>query len=388
LTPAVITPRPMPADPTPLAASLAEHIRAWGPITFAKYMDACLYDPQHGYYTRAEQLPRRDYFTSVDASPIFGRLLARQFQEIWVQLEKPAEFLLVELGAGSGTLASQILDFSEDSFPEFYSALRFVAVERSAARRAAATAAAGPLAKHLAAARFAAASDMPAQVPCGCIFSNEFFDALPVHRLVREGNDLRELYVGLGANGFCEQFGALSSPALAEYLTEQGITLQEGQLAEINLEACAWIKEVGARLARGFVLTVDYGHPAEELYDHRHMRGTLLAYEKHRASENFFRAPGEQDLTAHVNFSALASHGRQAGLQRTGLTSQSNFLLSLARHSDFADLQSPTMSESQQTRARLLFKTLVYPEGMGETFQVLMQHKGLDYPHLSGLDPL
>jgi SAM-dependent MidA family methyltransferase len=384
----VITRRLMLADPTPLAASLAEHIRAWGPITFAKYMDACLYDPQHGYYTRAEQLPRRDYFTSVDASPIFGRLLARQFQEMWVQLEKPAEFLLVELGAGSGTLGAQILDFSAESFPEFYSALQFVAVERSAARRAAISATAGRLAKHLAAGRFAAGSEMPAQIPCGCIFSNEFFDALPVHRLVREGNELREIYVGLGANGLCEQVGALSASALAEYLSEEGIVLQEWQLAEINLEACAWIKQVGARLARGFVLSVDYGHQAEELYDHRHMRGTLLAYEKHRASEKFFRAPGEQDLTAHVNFSALAAHGSQAGLQRTGFTSQSNFLLGLARHSDFADLQSPTMTESQQTRARLLFKTLIYPEGMGETFQVLIQHKGLDHPHLSGLDPL
>jgi|HubBroStandDraft_1064217.scaffolds.fasta_scaffold01086_4 SAM-dependent MidA family methyltransferase len=376
----------MPADSTPLAASLADHIRACGPVTFAKYMAACLYDPQHGYYTRAAQSPRRDYFTSVDAGPIFGRLLARQFQEMWVQLEKPAEFLLVELGAGSGSLAAQILNFTAESFPEFYSALQYVAVERSAARRATATT--GPLAKHLAAARFAIVSDMPAQISCGCIFSNEFFDALPVHRLVREGSDLREIYVGLGTNGLCEQFGPLSTPALAEYLTEQGITLQEGQQAEINLEACEWIKEIGARLGRGFVLTIDYGHEAEELYDHRHMRGTLLAYEKHRASENFFRAPGGQDLTAHVNFSAMVSHGSQARLQRTGFTSQSNFLLSLARHSDFADLQSSAMTETQQTRARLLFKTLIYPEGMGETFQVLMQHKDLEHPYLSGLDPL
>src|SRR5271168_4867166 len=130
--------RPMPDEATPLAAILTEHIRAWGPITFAKYMDACLYDPQHGYYTRAEQLPRRDYFTSVDVSPIFGRLLARQFQEMWVQLGRPAEFLLVEPGAGPGALAAQILDFSAESLPEFYSALQYVAVERAAARRAAA----------------------------------------------------------------------------------------------------------------------------------------------------------------------------------------------------------------------------------------------------------
>jgi SAM-dependent MidA family methyltransferase len=381
-------PRRTPDAHTPLAAILTKHIHAWGPITFANYMDACLYDPQYGYYTKAEQFPRRDYFTSVDASPIFGRLLARQFQEMWVQLGRPAEFLLVEVGAGPGTLAAQILDFTAESFPDFYSALQYLAAERSAARRAAAAATTGPLAKHVAAKHFAMAWDLPAQIPCGCIFSNEFFDALPVHRLVREGNELREIYVGLGTNGLCEQFSPLSTPALAEYLTEQGITLQEGQLAEVNLEACAWIAEVGARLGRGFALTIDYGHEAEELYDHRRMRGTLLAYEKHRASENFFRAPGEQDLTAHVNFTALERHGSLAGLHRTGFTSQSNFLLGLARHSDFADLQSSVMSESQQTRARLLFKTLIYPEGMGETFQVLIQHKGLDQPHLSGLDPL
>src|SRR5271170_4877660 len=113
----------MPEGPTPLATILAEDIRAHGPITFAKYMDACLYHPQHGYYTRPEQTPRRDYFTSVDASPVFGRLLARQFQEMWIQLGRPAEFLLAELGAGPGTLAAHILDFSAESLPEFYSAL-------------------------------------------------------------------------------------------------------------------------------------------------------------------------------------------------------------------------------------------------------------------------
>ena len=375
----------MPDAPTQLATMLTEHIRAWGPITFAKYMDACLYDPQHGYYTRAEQMPRRDYFTSVDTSPIFGRLLARQFQEMWIQLGRPAEFLLVEPGAGTGALAAQILDFTNQSFPEFYSALQYAAVERSAVRRAAAAVA---LAPYLAAKHFSMVSDMPAEIPCGCIFSNEFFDALPVHRLLLEGDDLRESYVGSGNNGLCEQFGPLSSPALAEYLSEQGIKLQEGQLAEINLEACAWIAEMGARLRRGFVLTIDYGHEARELYDDRHMRGTLLAYEKHRACENFFRAPGQQDLTAHVNFTALDRHGRRAGLQHTGLTSQSNFLLSLARHSDFADLQSPSMTETEHTRARLLFKTLIYPEGMGETFQILIQHKGVAQPHLAGLDPL
>ena len=148
------------------------------------------------------------------------------------------------------------------------------------------------------------------------------------------------------------------------------------------------MEEIGRKLRRGFVLTIDYGHQAQELYDERHMRGTLLAYEGHRASEDYFRAPGEQDLTAHVNFTAMERWGRRAGLVPVGLTSQTDFLLALARHSNFEDLQSDRMDRNQQERARLLFKTLIHPEGMGGTFQVLIQHKRVDAAHLAGLDPL
>jgi SAM-dependent MidA family methyltransferase len=372
-------------EPTVLAAIIEDRIRAQGPITFAEYMDACLYHSEHGYYTRVQQQPRRDYFTSVDTGPLFGRLLARQFHEMWERLGRPDEFMLAESGAGVGTLAAQILDFAADEFPKFYAALQYVAVERSAARRAAQ---AETLRTHLAGRHFAIASVAPAEIRCGCIFSNELFDAMPVHRLVREGHDLRELYVVLGPNGLCEQAGPLSSAALGEYFSGQGIALEQSQLAEVNLQACDWIEDAGKRLRRGFVLTVDYGHEASELYDQRHMRGTLLAYQRHRATEDFFRAPGEQDLTAHVNFTALDRWGERGGLIRTGFASQSNFLMALARRSDFADLQSERMSESEQARARLRFKTLIYPEGMGETFQVLIQHQDVDSPELSGLDPL
>jgi SAM-dependent MidA family methyltransferase len=226
------------------------------------------------------------------------------------------------------------------------------------------------------------------EVICGCIFSNELIDAMPVHRLIQEGNDLREIYVGLGKNGLCDEMGCVPSSALGEYLSEQNIHLHEGQRAEVNLHACRWIEEVGRKLKCGFVVTIDYGHEAKELYDERHMRGTLLAYERHRAGEDWFRAPGEQDLTAHVNFSALDFYGRRSGLLRAGFTSQSSFLLALARYGNFADLQTEQMSEAEQTKRRLLFKTLINPEGMGETFQVLIQHKGIDPANLAGLQPL
>jgi SAM-dependent MidA family methyltransferase len=370
---------------TALSAILADRVRQHGPITFAAFMESCLYHPEYGYYTRIEQRPRRDYFTSVDAGPLFGKLLARQLHEMWTQLAEPREFLLVEAGAGTGALASQIINFLAIAFPNFYQALRYYAVERSSARRASICAALRP---HIDAKHLAVSSELPMGIPCGCIFSNEFFDAMPVHRVVGQGNELRELYVGYGPNGLREELGPLSSPALSRYFNEQGITLRDGQQAEVNSQANDWITEAAKRLQTGFALTIDYGHEASDLYDQRHMRGTLLAYRQHRASEDFLQAPGKQDLTAHVNFTALETSGRRGGLERTGFTSQSKFLMAIARASNFADLQSEDMSEAAQARARLLFKTLIYPEGMGETFQILIQHKNAKSPNLSGLNPL
>jgi SAM-dependent MidA family methyltransferase len=375
-----------PAEPTPLAKLLAEGIRKRGPMTFADYMEACLYHPQYGYYSKSERRPRRDYITSVDVSPLFGRLLTRQFHEMWTALGNPASFSLVEAGAGPGALAKHILDFAAEWFPEFYSALTYVAVERSETRRAAH---AGLLESHLARGHFESSGGLPKEIPAGCIFSNELLDALPVHRVLRQGADLVEIYVAFdGERGLHEQLGPLSSLRIAEYFAEQGIALHEDQQAEVNLKACDWIEDAGKRLERGFVLTIDYGHPAAELYDERHMRGTLLAYQKHRANEDYFHAPGEQDLTALVNFTALDLWGKRSGLNRMGFTSQTNFLLSLARHSNCADLEQAGLSETEQARVRLLFKTLIYPEGMGETFQVFAQHKGIEAPRLAGFEEL
>jgi SAM-dependent MidA family methyltransferase len=373
------------AEPSPLSEILEAEINARGRITFAEYMDACLYHPQHGYYAKADQDARRDYVTSVDVTPVFGRLLARQLHEMWVLLGYPKPFWLVEAGAGTGELARQILDFAVESLPEFYSATRYLGVERSAARRAAQLAS---LERHIAKGRFSPSGELPAEIACGCMFSNELFDAFAVHRVAQESRELREIYVVHGQNGFCDEIGSLSSPAIAEYFDAMGIALRDEQTAEVCLAACDWIEAAAKRLRRGFVLTIDYGHEARELYDERHMRGTLLAYGRHRASEDFYRTPGAQDLTAHVNFTALDVWGRRGGLVRSGVTSQTNFLLVLARHGNFADLYAVGATEHEQTAARPRFKTLIHPEGMGETFKVLVQHKGIESPQLTGFEPL
>jgi SAM-dependent MidA family methyltransferase len=367
---------------TPLAQLLSERIRAAGPITFAEYMGHCLYHPQFGYYNKGERRRFADFYTSVDVHPIFGRLLARQLAGMWEALGRPREFHAVEAGAGIGRLAGHILDFAARELTQFYGALRYTAVEQSSARR---ERHAEMLGAHLRSGKSASAPELPGEIPAGCVLSNELLDAFPVHRVLFESGVLHEIYVAFDGQNFIEEKGKLSSPEIGRYFQEQQITLQEGQQAEVCLEACKWIGNVGRRLERGFVLTVDYGHEARELYNERHMRGTLLAYSAHRATEEFFENPGEQDLTAHVNFTALDIWGRREELERTGCVSQMAFLVALGRANEFADLYDPGAKEVERVRARLLLKSLIHPEGMGERFQVFVQHKDVAQPRLTGL---
>ncbi len=367
---------------TPLAELLAERIRRCGPLTFADYMRECLYHPVHGYYSKAEQTRFADYYTSADVHPIFGRLLARQFAEMWESLGRPEEFTVVEAGAGVGRLATHVLDFCATKLPAFYNSLRCVAVERSAPRREQAIA---NLKRHATAGHFAGSAEIPARIAAGCLFSNELIDALPVHRVVLESGALKEIFVDFRDGRFLSATAPLSTCAIAEYFATQGVILQEGQCAEAGLEASDWITEVGRRLERGYVLTIDYGHHAAELFDDHHMRGTLLAYQNHRVSEDFHVSPGEQDLTAHVNFTALEMWGKRSGLETAGFTSQTAFLLALGQGNEFADLYDEGQTEAERVRARLQLKTLIHPEGMGERFQVLVQRKGSVGSKLTGL---
>jgi SAM-dependent MidA family methyltransferase len=370
---------------TPLHRLLLERIRNGGPITFAEYMESCLYHPEFGYYSRSSDRRPADYYTSVDMSPMFGRLIARQLNEMWLILGRPNRFTVAEFCSGAGILALQILDFSRDELPGFYETIDYRAIEVSAKRQDVAK---SVLAGHISAGHASILSEMAEAIADGCVLTNEFLDALPVHRVVMEDGNLWEIYVDAVEDALIERKLQVSSPEVREYFRQQQVELGEGQQAEAALCGCAWIEDIGRRLSHGFVLTIDYGREARELYDEHHMSGTMLAYWQHRASEEFYRLPGEQDLTAHVNFTALDLWGRKSGFLRTGLTSQTNFLLSLVREFSFADLKAEGAGEAGQIRARFQFKSLIFPEGMGETFQVMVQHKGIAQPVLTGLKPL
>jgi len=370
---------------TPLKTFLLDAIKQSGPVPFERYMALCLYHPEYGYYTQGRDRTgvEGDYFTSPDLHPVFARLVARQAAEMWDMLGRPSPFSWVEMGAGRGLFAQDFLSWVKSVLPEFALALEYVTVEpgpRQCARVR------ERLAEKGLAATVRVLENLEQLTPItGCFFSNELVDAFPVAVVAREGGHLKEIYVAAQGNELCEKLGPISNPAIAGAVARYAHQLQEGCRVEVNLMATQWMRSVAEKLLRGFVITVDYGDLAKYLYTQDRPLGTLLAYRRHRESEDFFSAPGQVDLTAHVNFSALIDAGKDAGLEFTGFTSQQRFLLALGEGNEFADLYEPGASEVENLKARLKLKRLIYPEGMGDIFKVLIQHRGVASPKLTGL---
>ncbi len=326
---------------------------------------------------------RGDYFTSSDLHPIFARLVARQAAEMWESLGRPSRFKWVEMGAGRGSFARDFLQWAKGACPKFFAALIYIVIEPGPKTRTS-------LLERLAVERLQNSVEVCADLEelepvTGCFFSNELVDAFPVSIVTRAGGHLKEIYVTVEGESLRERLGRISNPAVAASVARYASQLDEGQRVELNLRAVQWMRSVAEKLARGFVLTIDYGDLARYLYTPERLRGTLMAYRGHLASEDFFNAPGEQDLTAHVNFSALIDVGKEAGLEVTGFTTQERFLMALGEGNEFGDLYDPEQTEMGKLQARLKLKRLLYPEGMGNIFKVLIQHRGVQAPQLTGL---
>jgi SAM-dependent MidA family methyltransferase len=353
-------------------------------MTFARYMALCLYDPEFGYYTQGRERTgvAGDYFTSSDLHPVFARLVARQAAEMWNVMGRPQPFTWVEMGAGRGLFASDFLGWSASALPEFFTALRYVAIEP------------GTLQCQRIEARLAARgvehkvqllSNLEELAPVtGCFFSNELVDAFPVHVVTRAAGRLKEIYVIAEGDDLREKTGAISDPGVGAYVARYANQLEEGQRVEVNRHAQAWIHAVAAKLTRGFVLTIDYGEMANRLFTPDRPRGTLLAYHGHTAAEDFYTAPGETDLTAHVNFTALIDAGKAQGLEFAAFTTQEKFLMALGEANQFADVYDPGQTELEMLDARLKLKRLISPQGMGNIFKVLLQQRGVPNTGLTG----
>ena len=363
-----------------LLALLRAEIEAAGPMCFARFMDLALHHPEHGYYAGGERRlgPRGDFFTASDLGPAFGRALARQIAQVAALCGGSDEpFEVVEFGAGRGLLAQDVLEALARDAPELAARTRYTMVERSAAMRDAAAA-------RVSAARVLEPGRL-ARARAGCVVAVELFDALPVHRLARRAHELVELRVASDDRGRLVESEAAPCAEAAEWAARYGAADGEGTDAEAASGAAELLAELARAVERGAWLIVDYGDRADRLYTAERRRGTLLAYHAHRTSEAFLERVGLQDLTAHVNFSALEDSARGLGLEVLGLTTQDRFLIGNGLLEEFEGGQR----DPSAVKRRLQALQLLHPLGMGRAFRVLALSKGLEPPpRLSGLvDP-
>jgi SAM-dependent MidA family methyltransferase len=427
----------------PLRERIVAEIHRCGPIPFSRYMEMCLYEPELGYYARPrEQFGKAgDFYTASDVHAVFGRLLSRQFEEMWRVLGSPERIELIELGPGRGLFAADVLDWSAKQFPEFARALHYVLVEQSVHLRARLQ---ERLAEHIAAGRTqmlslletssdavdpsgvalfrdgAWASDEPArqgrgddsparsrrrsagsereivpspsataqapprtnqpstrkqEEPPFILFANEFFDALPVEIIDHRG----AVRVAEEHGRFIEQFVSPSANEL-DYIDHYSVHPEEGERVEVSLAALNWMDHIAKLFGerRGFAMFIDYGYTREEQLAGRH-RDTLITYQRHRASASPYEAPGDQDITAHVNFTALRSRAREQGLGEIGLVTQTQLLLGIGEETQFADAFQECKLPQERAKVALQLRHLLSPEEMGEKFHALLLVRGV--PH-------
>jgi len=352
-----------------LRQKIEQKIRERGPLPFSSYMELCLYDPELGYYSRsAAQFGKAgDFYTSSDVHAVFGRLLARQFEEMWRVLGSPENITLRELGPGRGLFAQDMLDWSEKKFPDFFHALHYVLEERSPALRQRIEM---TLRRHLESGKAILRSSNDLSTP-NIVFANEFFDALPVEVVSPQGS----LRIAAHDGRFVETWAPVP-PEENEFLDRYSIHPEPGERVEVPLQPQTHMS-AAAKLERGFVVVIDYGYTREEQLAGRH-RGTLKAIRQHAVSASPYEAPGEQDITADVNFTALAAVAEKQGMLAQKLITQSQFLLGIGEANEFADAFEDCRLPQERAKVALQLKHLVTPAGMGESFHVLVASKGIE----------
>jgi SAM-dependent MidA family methyltransferase len=360
-----------------LAERLRERIARAGAITFRDWMAAALYDEREGYYRRADRVRwgrAGDYRTSAERTPLFAATFARYFAALHEQLGSPARWTIFEAGAGACDFARGVLETLSRDSPATFRATRYVIDEIGEGARKETATKLAPFGERVGFQRFGEIEETRGE---GIIFSNELIDALPVHRVRARDGKLWELCVGLDESGrFAWVEREPSTPRLAEHFARLGIRLAAGQIAEVNLAAQEWLARAASLIARGFVVTVDYGARAEELYEPRlRPAGTLRAFRAHHLADDLLANPGEQDLTATVNWTQLVGAGRDAGLETVLLERQDKFLLRAGVLEQLERMTARAASEAERMSLRVAAREMILPGGMGESFQALVQKK-------------
>lgn len=362
----------------PLAVRLRERIeREGGAISFYDWMEAALYDEREGYYRRSHSKRwgrEGDYRTSPERSPLFAATFARLFAALYKELGKPAGWTIWEAGAGAGHFAHGILETLSHAHPEIFNATRYVVDETSHAARLLIK---ERLASFASSVEFSTLVESTALAENGMVFANELLDAFPVHRVTQREGRILELYVGVND---AEEFQWVerdpSTPRLSKYLEQLDIRLSEGQVAEINLRAVEWLKRAAATFNRGYLIVVDYGAEAHDLYDMSlRPRGSLRAFRGHRLIDDALLEPGEQDITTTVDWTTVMRVCGEAGLEIVSFEQQERFLLRAGLLEELARLEAEISSEAEAIALRLSAREMILPHGMSAHFQVLVARK-------------
>lgn len=357
---------------------IRERIRSGGPVTFAWFMEQALYHPEHGYYSsgRAAIGRRGDYFTSVSVGPLFGRLMAAQFAEMWEALERPNEFSIVEQGAHDGQFARDVLEAARKHYPEFFASLLYQIVEAFPvlqSRQREMLAAFGT--------KVAWQSSLEQLEPfVGVHFSNELIDSMPVHVVQWTGDEWVEHHVRERGDNLVFEDSPLSRPALAPAVAKIPLPLPAGYETEINLAALDWIASLSRALQRGFVVAADYGFGRDEFYAPHRREGTLRAYARHQLLPSPLEQIGRADITAHAEWTSLMEGARASGLTSNGLCDQHHFLTGLLTGNAGREFES-----SADAKTKRALQTLLHPGFLGMKFQFLVLAKDASAAALSGL---
>src|SRR5258706_1506681 len=349
-----------------LSETIIQRIHNEGALSFHDYMEMCLYYPGSGYYTspRDKIGMNGDFYTTPAISSIFGAMIGRQFEEMW-NITGKKEFTIVEYGAGTGMLCHDILDYLKDN-AQFYDQLRYCIIERSPVMRQKEE-------THLNN-KVTWIDSIYEMAPfTGCVLSNELVDNFSIHKVVMQ-DELKEVFVNY-EDGFIEVLRP-AGKELTNYLEELNIILPKGFHTEINLEAVSWMKEIADTLKAGFVMTIDYGDTTSDLYSDRKTNGTLLCYHRHTINAHPYSNIGEQDITAHINFSALSHWGSKYGLQTSGLIAQAGFFIAHG-YEDYLGLLLERKEDKYTALRQYASLKHALLVDMGQKYKVLIQHKGV-----------
>ena len=373
---------------SPVAQEIRELIRKDGRITFARFMEACLYSPRGGFYSARGDRISTHFGTSPTSHPVFGALIARQLEQMWQLLGEPAVFHVVEVGSGDGSLARSITPACRRMTPRFAAAMRYVGTDYEPGfpqstgspfdwRDGTSAGMASPGQGTMRTTQRVRGAGLGAfRNIVGCILCNELVDNFPSHRFAVEHGRVREIFVTMSGDSFVEVLGEPSSPRLEARLAGLGLTLPEGYHGEVNLALEDWVGQVCGALERGFVLTIDYGELGRDLYSPENFQGTLVCFNRHAISGDPYRNIGQQDITCQVDFTSLMELGERQGLDTVGYTLQRRFLANLGFQSFLDALETQGLSVARAELNRMAMLTLVDPDEYGN-FKVLAQAKGM-----------